>query len=137
MYGTTDELKLSIGFQATAMAAGKDEGVFDEELETILTNVSDMIDGMISARVTPADVANNPVMKRIALAIGRFDAYCQYVRSEVPKTIAEDKKEAMKMLADIQAGKLSLALDDPDEDAVTMVEPEYESAAQVFGTLML
>lgn len=137
MYGTTDELKLTIGFQATAMAAGKDEGEFDEEIGVILGNVSDVIDGMISTRVAPADVANNAVLKRIALAIARFDVFTQYARTEVPETIREDKKEAMKLLADIQAGKLSISLDNPAEGTPTTIEPEFNSNAAVFGTVML
>jgi len=137
MYGTVDELKLTIGFQAGAMEKGKEEGQFDEELETVLENVSEMIDGMIVSRVDPARVSENAVLKRIALAIARFDAYSQYARNEVPETIREDKKEAMKMLENIQTGKISLAFDTPVTGEPTKVEPSWTEKTQVFGNVMM
>lgn len=137
MYGTTDELRKALGFQVTAMEAGKEEGAFDTELEDVLTNVSAMIDGMICNKVAPADVANNAVLKRIALAVARFDVWGNYARNQMPEAVLQDKKEAMQMLKEIQTGKISLQADTPGEDAVTIVTPEFSETAAVFGTIML
>lgn len=137
MYATIDELKLAIGFQVTAMASGKTEEAFDSELTTVLSNACDAIDGMISPRVDPSTVSANAVLKRIALSVARYDVYCQYARNEVPETVREDKRDAMKQLEAIQTGRLGLSPDTPDEDSPGIIESEFTGSAQVFNVVLM
>ncbi|MDD4310648.1 MAG: DUF1320 family protein [Candidatus Cloacimonetes bacterium] len=137
MYGTADKLLTTIGFQATAMQGTMEDDDWGDVLETVLTDISAVIDGMISSRYDVSDYADNAVLERIALSVGRYDMYCQYVRNDVPETIRKDKEEAFKMLNDIQSGKLALTPDTPDEDAPAPVESEFTSSAQVFSQVLL
>jgi len=128
MYIEVDELVAAIGFQAAAMAAGKEEGEFEDECEAVIEAVTAVIDAMISGRVDPALVEDNALLKRVCLQISKYDLFNQYARDEVPESVRKDKEEAMKMLAQIQEGKIDLVVEKPGA-----VESYFDSATRQLG----
>jgi phage gp36-like protein len=135
-YATTDELKQAIGFQAAVMeAAEAEEGDFDTAIGTILDEVTAQIEAMIRPRLDPETVEDNAILKRICLAIAKYDTWGQFARNEVPETVSADKAEAMKLLEKIQKGELALIADD-EEDPET-VSSEFESSDQVFTSILM
>lgn len=138
MYGDIDGLKLKIGFQAAIMEAGEtDEGAFDDALKAILTAASDVVDNYISARYDAGDYESNALLTRVAYAIACYDAFTQYARDQVPETVRLDKEEALRTLEKIAGGLIQLSPDSPDEDAPEPVSSEFESADQVFTTVLM
>lgn len=144
MYITAEDLSEAIGFQRAAMKAGivagegetQDE-VWDAKLAAVISQVSDLIDGMVSVRYAPADVSESAVLKRICTMISVYDVWCGFARNELPKSVMENKADAMSMLKQIQQGSLSLVLDSPPEDAPPPVESEFEAQTQVFSRIMM
>ena len=144
MYISTDELQAAIGFQNEIMKAHMDpseeeteEALWEEKLEAIIQSVSDLIDGMIAVRCTPADVSQSAILKRICSQISVHDVWMGFARNQLPESVQKSKEEAMKMLEKIQQGSLTLTLDTPPEDAPAPIESEFESEVRVFSRMML
>lgn len=138
MFGSTDEFKASIGFQAAVMEAGEEtEGDFDKTLENVLTAASEVVNEYISGRYDATLYAGNAVLTRIAYAIGRYDVYTMFARDQLPEAIAQEKRDCMKTLEQIAKGELMLTPDTPEEDAPEPVSSEFESATQVFSTILM
>ena len=132
MYSSVDELKLAIGFQVNVMQGKMEDDDFDEALGVILENNSQFIDGMINTRVDQSVLEGNAVLKSVELSLSKYDVWSQYARNEVPETVREDKREAMKILEKIQKGTIVLVVDTTAE--TPRIEPSFDEATRVFGT---
>lgn len=133
MFITVEELRAAIGFQAATMEAGKEEGEFDDELEAVISDVTDLVNSYIRPRYNPTDVSGSSILKRICTKICKYDVFSQYARNECPETVKEDKRDAMKSLEAIQRGKLELELAAVDPASVSS---EFTSQDQVLGTYL-
>lgn len=138
MYGSTDKLIDAIGFQTVQMQGETTDEDFETILEQILTAEAALIDEMIKSKVDPTTVSDSAVLERIALNLSVYAMWKKYARNQMPEHVAADKKEAMKMLADIQQGRISLTEVTDDAGDVVKVEAQFEEGqARVFGQMLL
>jgi phage gp36-like protein len=141
-YCEDTELQTMIGFQASAMQSGYPHGDDETEEEAFLAmlgnvidEVSALIDGMVAAKYDTAEVAGNAILKRICIAISRYDVYTMFARFDVPETVRLEKDAAMKQLELIQQGKLELVADDAEYVADQM-DGEFIQTEQSFSVLL-
>jgi phage gp36-like protein len=85
---------------------------------------------MIRPRVDPTTVSTDPILKRICLSIGVYDAWVSFARNQMPEAVRLDKEQAFKMLEKIQRGELEII---PDDATVETVEAEFSSKTQILG----
>ncbi|HNX38803.1 MAG TPA: DUF1320 family protein [Candidatus Cloacimonadota bacterium] len=138
MYGDADKLKAAIGFQCTAMQGTVEDDDFVAILEGILDDEAALIDEMIQTRVDLTTVSSSAVLQQIALQLAVYAVWKKYARNQMPEHVSADKREAMKMLTDIQQGRIRLTTVTDDEGEDVMVESEFEEGqTQVFSTMLL
>jgi phage gp36-like protein len=135
MYATAAELEKATGFQYQVIMADYTDPEKTVELERVLTEASGVIDDMVVNRVAAVPVTGSvALMKRLCLALAKYDIFSSIARDQVPEAVLQDKQDAMKTLEKIQKGEL--VLQDGSTDADAVVESEFDSTAQVVDTWM-
>jgi phage gp36-like protein len=92
-------------------------------IQEIVGNVEDVIDDHLRGRYTLPLEAVPTTVATIAIKLARHDLYSRRPETEVPKDVVREYDGAMKMLASIRDGKLTLGI-----EATQAVQPEPGAA---------
>lgn len=137
-YIRAEELKAGIGFQAAVMATlvaaeggemarerdGEVEDGGEEEedkflamLESVIREMTHLIDAWICTRVRVSEMRENSILRRICMNLSRYEMFARFARDMIPEAVARDKDEAMKLLEKIQKGEIEIvAVEEAEEE---------------------
>lgn len=108
-------------------------GIADQVvIDQAIADAGELVDGFLRGRYTvPLDPVPG-LLKTVATDITVWRIYSRRVRLTLPEAIDARYKNALKLLDQIQAGKISLGTGTPDTAVTSTAGAEYSGSERVF-----
>lgn len=127
MYTTIAAVKLQLGQFSTLLTAS----LTDDNVNSIITEADNTIDGMIASAVTLPFTSVPKLITKISTDIAVRNVWAQKQSKDIPAHVKDDYDNAIKLLRDINKGILKLTAEDPASDTYNNLK--YTATARVFG----
>jgi len=127
MYTTTETVTLQLGQFSTMLLAN----LSDEDVDRILTETDNTIDGYLASAVTLPFTAVPKLITKIATDIAVRTMWAQKQAKDIPAHVKDDYDNALKLLTQIAKGSLKLTAADPLADS--FFDLKYSVATRTFA----
>lgn len=140
MYTDVTTITRELGQFSTLLLAGliipaEKEGDDDvSAVEAVITDASDLIDGIIASAVTLPFVTVPKLIEKICIYLTVRKIWSMKQSKDLPVHVEKDHDNAMKLLNQIARGELKLTAADPT--AETFYDLKYSAAPRTFGNAL-
>mgnify|MGYP000921617294 FL=1 len=140
-YSSDDDLLNEFSLTDLAKLSGEMTGteINTDRTDYARSNADAIIDAYLYSRYdVPFSEPIDPIIKKISIDVTVANLFdYNYSRSAVPNTIVWRKLNAIKMLKDIQSGKVSLSIANPGTTAHPFILSNREDKKRIFSEELL
>jgi len=139
MYCTLEDIKKAIPESDIVQLTDDETGslIDNEKVEEAIAYAEDIINGYLRGRY-PVPIDPVPgLIRRLAVDLAIYQLYSRRLGLEMPQSIIDRRKEVIRLLENIQAGKLTLGIETRDSPGQGYYKGSKKEEDKIFNKDLL